>query len=558
MIRAMEPPPETLETDFVVVGSGVAGLRAAIAIAEAQREVWLLTKDLAEDSSSRLAQGGIAAVLSDEDRVGFHESDTIAAGDGLSEPEAVKVLVEEGPRYVIELIGWGTEFDHEGFRLAFTREAAHGTRRILNAEGDSTGREIVRALLLKTDTFPNIRFVPHAFTAGLIVRDGECRGVLFQDEETGRMKTLRSRAVLLATGGCGRVFRETTNPAQATGDGVALAWRAGAEILDEEFIQFHPTALALPGAPRFLLSEALRGEGALLRDESGERFMVGRHPQAELAPRDVVSRGIVEHLAETGGRCAYLDLTHLPESFLRERFPRIHETCLASEIDLARDQVPVLPAAHYAMGGVRTDLEGRTSVTGLYAAGEVAGTGVHGANRLASNSLLEGLVFGARAGEAMVEDLYTHPDRSRVERTASEEGSIPAALPADAAGRIREIAWTKVGITRRAESLRSAIDELSRLAPRREKTDAGVSRAGMEAENLRLIALLAARGALAREETRGGHLRSDFPKRDDAHWAAHSLQRAGSEEVARIPVGRLNAPVPSAGALPSSGSGTDG
>ena len=530
---------QPLKTDFIVVGSGVAGLRAATEIAQAQREVWLLTKDLAEDSSTRWAQGGIAAALSDEDRVGFHERDTLEAGDGLSEPAAVRILVEEGPRYVMELIDWGTEFDREGFRLHFTQEGAHSARRVLHAEGDSTGREIVRALLMKTATFPNIRFVPHAFTAELIVEDGECIGVRFIDEADGRAHLLLARAVLLATGGWGRVFRETTNPPQATGDGLALAWRAGAEIVDGEFVQFHPTALAVPGAPRFLLSEALRGEGAILRDQHGARFMAGRHPRAELAPRDVVSREIVRHLAEAGGEHVLLDMTHLPASFVRNRFPGIFETCKEYGIDISRQPVPVLPAAHYAMGGIRTDLQGRASLPRLYAAGEVAGTGVHGANRLASNSLLEGLVFGARSGAAMVEDSYGFPQPPQHDRLRAELPFLPAAQDvARLEKQVREIAWEKVGIIRDAEGLVQAIDALSALAPRCQ-AEGAPSRAGFESENLRLIALLAARAALAREESRGAHFRTDFPRKDDARWTAHSLQRIGSAGVAHIPLGEL-------------------
>jgi len=529
------------ETDFIVVGSGVAGLRAAVEIAQTQRRVWLLTKDLAEDSNTRWAQGGIAAALSDEDQVGFHESDTLAAGDGLSEPEAVRILVEEGPGMVLELIDWGTEFDREGFRLAFTREGAHSARRVLHAQGDSTGREIVRALLLKTATFANIRFVPRSFTAELLIEDGACRGVCLLDEASGEFRTLAARGVLLATGGFGRVWRETTNPPQATGDGVALAWRAGAEIADLEFVQFHPTALAVPGAPRFLLSEALRGEGAVLRDRLGERFMVGRHPRAELAPRDVVSREIVRRLEEVGGGHVLLDLTHLPAAFIRERFPLITETCRQWGVDITTQAVPVLPAAHYGMGGVRTDLQGRSSVRGLYAAGEVACTGVHGANRLASNSLLEGLVFGARAGGAMVEDHLGPAGRGLV----TGEGRREAVFCSDSAGlealatRVREIAWSRVGIVRDGMGLRGAVSELESLAPARGWR--GDSRPEVEAENIRQIAWLAARAALAREESRGAHQRLDFPARDDARWECHSLQRAGDSAVGRVPLGDLPA-----------------
>ncbi len=529
---------ETIQTDFAVIGSGIAGLRAAIEIAETQRSVWLLTKDLAEDSNTRWAQGGIAAALSDEDRIWIHEADTLAAGDGLSEPSAVRILVEDGARLVIELIDWGTEFDREGFRLAFTREGAHSANRILHAQGDSTGREIVRALLLKAATYPNIRFVPHAFTAEAIAEEGVCRGVRFIDETDGRWRVLRAQGVLLATGGCGQMYRETTNPPQATGDGVALGWRAGAEVLDQEFIQFHPTALALRGSPRFLLSEALRGEGGVLRDSEGRRFMTDVHPRAELAPRDVVSRAIVQHLRRTHGDAVFLDMTHLPAAFVRSRFPRIYETCLAAGCNLERERVPVLPAAHYAMGGIRTDLHGRTTLPGLYAAGETAANGVHGANRLASNSLLDGLVFGARAGIAMTRDLLDggapsgSPARAEPLRCPREE---------EAAGVkrvVRDIAWERIGIVRDGAGLRGAVERLGELW-RGGPVRPGPSRAAIEAANLGTVAWLTARAAEAREETRGAHSRSEYPERDDIGWAAHSLQRPGGRRVERLPLGAI-------------------
>src|SRR6185369_8288123 len=382
-----------MEADFLVVGAGVAGLRAAIELAEAGT-VLVVAKDSLRESSSEYAQGGIAVALSDDDEVELHEQDTLYAGDGLCDGLAVRTLVEEGPAAIQELIEWGAAFDREGNKLAFTREGAHSRDRILHAHGDSTGREIARTLYQKACSLPNVTFRSYAATTELLVEDGVA-GAMIWDAQTQSEFPIQARAVLLATGGLGRVFLNTNNPEVATGDGVAMAYRAGAEIADIEFVQFHPTALAVEGAPRFLLSEALRGEGGLLKNAAGERFT------DELAPRDVVSRAIVAEMRRAGTDPVLLDLTHLGEEFIRTRFPRIFETCLRYGVNLGRDPAPVAPAAHYAMGGVRTDLDGRTSLPGLFAAGEVACTGVHGANRLASNSLLEGLVFGKRAGRAM-------------------------------------------------------------------------------------------------------------------------------------------------------------
>ena len=393
-----------MDCDFLVIGAGVAGLRAAIELAKSGT-VLVVAKDSLRESSSEYAQGGIAVALSDDDEVALHEQDTLYAGDGLCDQHAVHTLVEEGPAAIQDLIDWGAEFDREGQpKLSFTREGAHSRNRILHAHGDSTGREIARTLYRKAASLPNIRFESYAAITDLLTTEGpgpRVAGAVVFDEKAGTLRDIRSRAVLLATGGLGRVFKETTNPDVATGDGVAMAWRAGAEIDNIEFVQFHPTALHIEGAPRFLLSEALRGEGAILRNKDGEAFMQRYHPLLDLAPRDVVSRAIVTEMRRTGSPHVWLDLTSRDADFIRHRFPRIYETCLAYGLDLARDPAPVHPAAHYAMGGVMSDLEGRSTVAGLYAAGEVACTGVHGANRLASNSLLEAVVFGLRAGRAM-------------------------------------------------------------------------------------------------------------------------------------------------------------
>src|SRR5205085_3009795 len=402
-------PSVPSETDFIVVGGGIAGLRAAIGLAEAGR-VLVVTKQEVTESNTQYAQGGIAVALSDDDEVELHLQDTIDAGDGLVNVEAARVLVEEGPQRIQELISWGTEFDRSGSRLTFTREGAHSRSRILHAHGDSTGREIGRALIARARTIPHIAFTEFEFTAELCLDNTRVIGVFLLTPD-GTRKVVYANAVLLATGGAGQVFSDTTNPSVATGDGIAMAHHAGAAVSDMEFFQFHPTALSLPGAPRFLLSEALRGEGALLLNSARERFMPRYHPMAELAPRDVVARAIVQEIAAnpTQAAVAYLDLRHLDPAHLRARFPRIYATCKQYGIDITADLVPARPAAHYLMGGVKTDLVGRSTLHGLYAAGEVACTGVHGANRLASNSLLEGLVFGARVADSMRNERRSFP-----------------------------------------------------------------------------------------------------------------------------------------------------
>src|SRR5213593_1913355 len=368
------------ETDFVVIGAGIAGLRAAIELASAGRVVVLAKREVA-DSSTQLAQGGIAAALSDEDEISLHLQDTLNAGDGLCNPEAARVLVQDAPQRIEELIAWGTEFDREGTKLTFGREGAHSRNRILHAHGDSTGREIFRTLLAKAKTLKQISVCEFEFTTDLCIEDGRVRGVhlINSSGETGH---IAASSVLLASGGMGQLYCNTTNPPVATGDGVAMAFRSGAEISDMEFIQFHPTALYLRTAPRFLLSEALRGEGAYLRNMEMLRFMAKYHPMAELAPRDVVARAIMHELERSRAKdpVVYLDLTHLDETHVQRRFPRIYKTCMQYNVDITTELIPIRPAAHYAMGGVRTDLEVRASLPGLYAAGEAAGTGVHGAN----------------------------------------------------------------------------------------------------------------------------------------------------------------------------------
>lgn len=513
------------QTDFLVIGEGIAGLRAAIELASAGRVLVLAKKELTE-SATHYAQRGMAATLSDEDEITLHLNDTLNAGDGLSDPEAVRVLVEEGPERIEELIQWGTEFDRSGMKLAFTREGAHSRNRILHAHGDSTGREILRTLYAKAKALDNIAICELGFSSDLQVEDGRVCGV-HRIGDSGQHEYVATSAVLLATGGLGRLYRNTTNPAVATGDGIAMAFRAGATLSDMEFIQFHPTALYLKGAPRFLLSEDLRGEGAYLRNLEMDRFMPKYHPMAELAPNDVVARAIVHEMEVSRAKesVVYLDLTHLKAEQIKKRFSRIYSTSIEYNVDITTDLIPVRPAAHYAMGGVRTDLEGRASVRGLFAAGEVAATGVHGANRLASNSLLEALVYGARAGKTMRNELreLSAPKGTGWDLAASN-GPIEADLE-QVICKIQDLMWRDVGIVREGGGLRRAIRHLEELQLQFAHPH---SRRAHEARNIHATGLLVARCALAREESRGAHYRVDFPTHNDAKFRKHSLIQGGS------------------------------
>jgi L-aspartate oxidase len=525
---------EIIEVDFVVVGSGVAGLRTAIELGAAGAKVLVLAKSKLTDSATEWAQGGIAAALSDEDEISLHEQDTLKAGDGLCNPEAVRVLVEEGPSYILELIDWGTQFDRSGTRLAFTREGAHSRSRILHAQGDSTGREIARALLARARTLPSIRFHTHAVTTDLLQEDGRVTGLRFLDESSRSVCRVHARAVALATGGLGQAYPETTNPPVATGDGMAIAYESGAVLSDLEFVQFHPTALAVKGAPRFLLSEALRGEGGVLRNSELDRFMKRYNEAGELAPRDVVSRAIVAEMGRTKSNFVYLDMTDLKADYVQQRFPRIYSTCQSYGVDITSDLIPVRPAAHYAMGGVKTDLHGRATLTGLYAAGETAATGVHGANRLASNSLLEGLVFGARTGKAMLAEAPAgKAQKSAARKATPPSGENPGPTPAGenppaegALHQIQTILWKEVGIMRDGRDLANAVEQLAALEVSRPDP---AERHALELHNIWTLARLMARSALAREESRGGHYRTDFPYRDDEKFQKHSLVSRGSK-----------------------------
>ena len=514
-----------LSPDFVVIGSGIAGLRAAIALAPVGR-VLILTKAEPTESNTGYAQGGIAVALGADDSPGLHAADTIKAGDGLCDEAAVRVLVEQGPPYVQELVDWGTRFDREADgSLSRGREAAHSVRRVLHA-GDATGREIARVLWTRVSLLKSVETANHALVTELLVEDGRCAGVRFYDQ-LGFPRDARAKATLLATGGAGQVFRQTTNPRVATGDGVALGFHAGARVADLEFVQFHPTALNVPGAPRFLISEALRGDGGRLINGSGQPFMARYHPDGDLAPRDVVARSIMREMETTGGP-VFLSLSHLDPDYVTRRFPTIADMCRQVGLDLARDPIPVSPAAHYVMGGVDTDQWGRTSMPGLFAAGEVACTGVHGANRLASNSLLEGLVFGARAATAMQQALTAAalgPDRRLVEpRAASPEPRVTTDHRSLTTTEVRDLMWKSVGLFRTCEGMEDAVAKLEasyaahRDALANARADDGDA---WKQFNLVTVARLIARAALRRLESRGAHYRADFPGHDDLHWRAH-------------------------------------
>jgi L-aspartate oxidase len=506
-------------TDVLVIGGGVAGLRAAMGIDDPLR-VLVVTKDEVRESNSTYAQGGIAGVLDPEDRFDDHIADTLAAGKGLCDEEVVELVIREAPERIAELIAWGTEFDRVDGRVALGREGGHSHARIVHALGDATGREVMRAVIHRARARPNLRIWQNSFTVDLLTHEGRCRGAIVWDRRRGP-SLVWARAVVLATGGAGQLYRETTNPSIATGDGLAVAFRAGAELRDMEFMQFHPTVLYIAGSSRHLLTEALRGEGAYLRDRNGHRFMPEYHPDAELAPRDDVSKAIVAQMAKTQHPNVYLDLSHLDPVHVRTRFPGIDELCRGFDLDITRDPIPVRPGAHYMVGGVTVDLDGRSTLPGLWAAGEVTSSGLHGANRLASNSLLEGLVHGARAAEDIARVLDDSP-------TSLEVPPIDAPPPpplrepldvTDIRNALRALMWRSVGITRTAKGLDEAAEQVDRWC-RYVLATGFDDPAGWTLQNMLTVARLTIAAASAREESRGVHTRSDFPATDPA-WAQH-------------------------------------
>jgi len=497
------------KTDFVVLGAGIAGLRAAVELAK-HGSVLVVSKEAVAESNTAYAQGGIAVAMGGEADVALHLEDTLAAGAGLVNEAAARVLVEEGPVRVGELIAWGAEFDREGGELARTREGAHSLPRILHANGDATGAEISRALHALARGNAQIRFAEWTMVADFETLNGRVVGVTLLGAD-GRLTRVAARAVVVASGGAGQVYSDTTNPAVATGDGIALAAGVGAELADMEFYQFHPTAFAAEGAPRFLLSEALRGEGALLRNHRGELFMERYHRLKELAPRDVVARAITREGIGPEGEAlpVYLDMRGVTGVDLATRFPGISRFLAEYELELGRDLIPVRPAAHYLMGGIRTDLDGRTNVPGLYAAGEAACTGVHGANRLASNSL-EGLVFGARAGRAVVEDLGRLPESDLEALEGTADSPDGEAVERVIAG-LRAAMWRHAGLLRDADGLALAAEAVAAAGRELERLGAGgkLSRRLVEARSMVVVAGAIVAAARARRGSVGAHFRLD-------------------------------------------------
>jgi L-aspartate oxidase len=516
-----EQPLARRQFDVLVLGGGIAGLAAAIAAAR-RWHVGLLTKSTLDDTTTFLAQGGIAAALGPADSPELHFQDTVNAGAGLCDEEAVRVLVNEGPDRVRELMEICPRFDRKDGEIVLGREGAHSVSRIVHAGGDATGRVVASALSEAAQMGSRVELYENEFVVDLLTVDGRCVGALSMDLADGEMTLNLAMVTVLAAGGAGQVYARTTNPTVATGDGMAMAYRAGAVLRDLEFVQFHPTGLAVGGSPALLITEALRGEGAYLRNTAGDRFMLRRDPKAELAARDVIVRAMVDEMRSSGTGHVLLDATHLDPDMLAERFPKVSSGLAEHGLHLARDRIPVTPVAHYFIGGVATDVWGRTTIPGLYASGEVANNGVHGANRLASNSLLEGLVFSDR----VVRDLDRYIGRLgedvrrlrfELPQAASRRGD--ASNVAEVRARLNIVMSTKVGVVRNEEGLMDALTELRGLYSDLRLSDTGV--AEFELLNLMTLATQIAETALLRQETRGVHLRDDFPERDDWNWRRH-------------------------------------
>ncbi len=513
-----------LFTDCLMVGAGIAGLRAAIE-ASKHRNVIIVCKDTLENSNTWKAQGGIASVLDKTDTFESHIADTINTGCGIGDESVVDFVVRQGPELIEQLFRWGAEFDQIDGRIATTLEGGHSHPRIAHAHGDETGRIIAEVLIRKVRQNPNIKIMENFYTVDLLTNDNnECVGIIGRDRRSppGTDQIIWAANTILATGGAGQLYRETTNPEVATGDGVAMAYRAGAILQDLEFMQFHPTTLYVAGASRALITETLRGEGAVLLDNGGRRFMKDYHESAELAPRDIVSRAILAQMLKTISTHVYLDVRHFDKEHFAKRFPHIFELCESFDIDVSRNLIPVRPSAHYMIGGVRTDTSGKTSIESLYACGEIASTGLHGANRLGSNSLLEGLVFGKIAGQLvsqckeagiahikhpLIKYQIPHSDRTRLDA-------------ADVTNSLRALMWRNVGITRTVQPLSEA-QEIIGFWQRYVMDKIFDGPAGWECQNMLTVSLLMTRAAEQRRESRGVHFRSDFPNTDDKRFKKH-------------------------------------
>ena len=502
-----------LYTDVLIIGGGIAGIRAALAVDPTLRTV-VITKDSLQQSNSAYAQGGIAGVLDPLDDFSNHVADTIAAGKGLCHPEIVELVIREAPQRIRDLITYGAEFDKVDGELALTLEGGHSHPRVAHALGDATGQEVMRAMNRRASEAEHIDIWPKTFTIDLLTHEGNCRGALVWNPNHGRT-FVWAKQTILCTGGAGALYRETTNPQIATADGHAVALRAGCELRDMEFMQFHPTVLYIAGSSRYLISEAVRGEGARLVDCHGYRFMQDYDPAGELAPRDVVSQAITQQMSKTSHPCVYLDLSSIPPDHVRHRFPHIGQVCADFGLDLTKDKVPVRPGAHYMVGGVTTDADGRTSLPGLWAAGEVTSTGLHGANRLASNSLLEGVVFGLRCGQNASQAALSQPDNFTAPRLESPSMTSKARVDdqldlTDIRNSLRSLMWRNVGISRNEQDLvmaRQQLDFWANYVCRRDLVDP----AGWELQNMMLVARSMAAAALERRESRGVHARSDYP-----------------------------------------------
>ncbi|MFO0883230.1 MAG: L-aspartate oxidase [Pirellulales bacterium] len=507
-------------TDVLIIGAGLAGLRAANAI-DPSLNVLVVTKDVAQQSNSSYAQGGIAGVLDPEDRFEEHVADTLTAGGNLCDEEVVQMVIREAPERIGELIDWGTHFDKQSGQIILGREGGHSRNRIVHAMGDMTGKEVMRAVIERTRHLPNVRMWENTFTLDLLTHEGVCRGAIVCDPHGKRMMVW-AKQTILCTGGAGQIYRESTNPSVATADGHAMAYRAGARLRDMEFMQFHPTVLYIAGGSRSLITEAVRGEGGRLVDRNGLRFMPQYDPRAELAPRDVVSQAIVTQMEKTHHPCVYLDVTHLDAKFVKQRFPGIAAACASFGIDVTKNKIPVRPGAHYMIGGVAIDQEGKTSLPGLWAAGEVSSSGLHGANRLASNSLLEGLVYGAHAGAAasaaaleIRQDFQVAPIQQPVVVTENEPLDL-----SDIRNSLKSLMWRSAGVRRNRELLEEAISAVDQwrqyVLPRQFD-----SVEGWELQNMLSVSRVMIMAALTREESRGVHLRTDFPLIDNTRWNCH-------------------------------------
>lgn len=513
-------------TDVLIIGGGLAGLRAAHEI-DPSLHTMILTKEKLEESNSVYAQGGIASVWDPEDRFDNHVQDTLVAGGDLCNPTVVDMVVREAPERVAELIEWGTRFDQNGNQLALGREGGHSHQRIIHALGDATGKEIMRAMIAHTLKRPNVEISEETFTIDLLTHEDRCQGAIASIRGS-KPVLIWAKETILCTGGCGQVFRESTNPRVATGDGHAIAFRAGAEMRDMEFMQFHPTVLYIAGSSRTLITEAVRGDGANLIDASGHRFMGEYDPRMELAPRDVVSKAIVNQMEKTQSPCVYLTMKHLNATYVRNRFPGIAKVCAGFGLDIAVDPIPVRPGAHYMIGGCTVDEQAATSLPGLWAAGEVTSTGLHGANRLASNSLLEGLVYGAIAGR--------NASRSAIQKNDTELRVLPIQNPAkglpsqpidlaDIRNAVRALMWRNVGVQRREDRLQEAFHAIQQYCRYVLAQDLNAAD-GWELQNILTVSLQMAIAAMTRNESRGVHFRTDYPHVDSQHWRKHLvLQR---------------------------------